>query len=40
MEKMMKRNHAKKEKTGIKKCVTKTTGKKIKPLVDAWHAGV
>lgn len=30
----------KKEKTGIKKCVTKTSGKKIKPLVDAWHAGV
>lgn len=30
----------KKEKTCIKKCVTKTTGKKIKPLVDAWHAGV
>lgn len=29
-----------KRKTRIKKCVTKTIGKKIKPLVDAWHAGV
>lgn len=30
----------KKEKTRTKTCVTKTIGKKIKPLVDAWHAGV